>query len=220
MEEFIWWVVPCTIIIALAVVTWVSTHALDPYKPLQSQVKPLVIQVVSLNWKWLFIYPNQNIATVNFLELPVGTPIAFQLTADAPMNSFLIPQLGGQIMAMPGMVTQLHLVADETGKYSGFSANFSGAGFSGMTFVANAVSSQDFALWVQWMQQRGTPLTAAGYSALAQPSEYNPVAYYSSVANGLYNGIVEKYMFPTPIAPVTPPSSRTLPAQMPAQMQM
>src|SRR3989344_8743312 len=138
--EFVWWAVPAAIILVLAAVTWTSTHQLDPFKPLSSSTQPITIQVVALQWKWLFIYPEQNIATVNFVQFPARTPINFELTADAPMNSFWIPQLSGQIYAMAGHKTQLHLMADETGEFAGSAAEISGRGFAGMKFSAKATS--------------------------------------------------------------------------------
>ncbi|HEY5806112.1 MAG TPA: ubiquinol oxidase subunit II, partial [Candidatus Saccharimonadales bacterium] len=146
--EALWWTVPCAIILVLSVVTWQTSHKLDPYQPIRSPKKPLTIQVVALEWKWLFIYPEQNIATVNYFQIPENTPINFEITSDAPMNSFWIPQLGSQIYAMPGMTTTLNLIADEPGKYNGASANISGAGFASMRFVAEAVPRADFDNWV------------------------------------------------------------------------
>ena len=129
MEELIWWAIPFEIVLVLGALTWTSTHALDPRKAIGDE-PPMVIQVVALEWKWLFIYPEENIATVNYVRMPVNKPVRFEITADAPMNSFWIPQLGGQIYAMTGMVTQLHLEATEEGKFNGLSANYSGDGFA------------------------------------------------------------------------------------------
>lgn len=193
--EFAWWLVPTAIIAVLSVVMWQSAHALDPYKPIPGN-DPLTIEVVALDWKWLFIYPAQGIASVNLLEVPQNVPVTFKITADAPMNSFWIPQLGGQIMAMPGMVTQLNLLASKLGTYNGFSANISGEGFAGMTFKVNAVSANDFDAWVQSAQSSSTPLSLAAYTALAQPSEYNSPAQYAPVDGDLYADIVMKYMMP------------------------
>ncbi len=194
--EFVWWLAPMIIIAILAVVAWKSSHDLDPYQALASQVPPITIEVVALNWKWLFIYPEQGIATVNMLEIPVNTPVHFELTSDAPINSFWIPSLGGQIMAMAGMQTQLNLVANSTGTSDGSSANISGRGFSGMTFPVNAVSSDDFAAWVQSVQGSAHPLTVDTYNELAKPSQYVPPLYYSSVDQGLYTQSIMKYMTP------------------------
>lgn len=195
--ELVWWAIPTAIIAILATLTWKSSHDLDPFKPLSSGVKPLTVQVVAMDWKWLFIYPEQRIAAVNFVEFPVHTPVNFQITSDAPMNSFWIPQLGGQIYAMSGMTSQLHLEADEIGIYDGSSANISGKGFAGMKFKAKAVSSQDFTKWTQFVQQTKKSLSFEEYNKLAKPSENNPVAYYSNAQEGIYDKIVMKYMYPS-----------------------
>ncbi|HUD10969.1 MAG TPA: ubiquinol oxidase subunit II [Candidatus Saccharimonadia bacterium] len=196
--EALWWGIPCIIITLLAVITWTSTHELDPYKPLVSKNPQLTVQVISLDWKWLFVYPQQNIATVNVLDFPKATPVDFEITSDAPMNSFWIPQLGGQIYAMPGMSTQLHLMADGVGTYNGSSANISGVGFAGMTFKANSLSDADFASWVNSVKRSPNHLTASSYNSLARPSENNPVTYFASVADGLYDDTVMKYMPASP----------------------
>ncbi len=195
--ESIWWGVPTAIIIALGVLTWTSSHQLDPFKPLSISAKSMTIQVVAMDWKWLFIYPNQHIATVNYVEFPVGTPVDFQITSDAPMNSFWIPQLGGQVYAMSGMTSQLHLAADQVGSYRGSSANISGRGFAGMKFEAKAVSENDFLQWTLMTQQTKNNLSQKGYDDLAKPSENNPPAFYSSVPEGLFDNIMMKYMWPS-----------------------
>ena len=194
--EALWWGIPCAIILVLAVLTWQASHSLDPFKRLSSDQKPLVIQVVALDWKWLFIYPAQNIATVNYVQFPENTPVIFQITADAPMNSFWIPQLGGQIYAMPGMSTELNLMAGGTGTYAGSSANLSGSGFAGMRFTARSTSAADFANWVAAVKKSPKQLTTSEYARLAQPSQNNPVAQYSSPEPGLYNDVVMQYMMP------------------------
>ncbi|HUD10809.1 MAG TPA: ubiquinol oxidase subunit II [Candidatus Saccharimonadia bacterium] len=206
--EILWWIVPAAIVSVLAVVTWVSTHALDPYKPLSSKVPQMTIQVVAMDWKWLFIYPSAHIATVNFVEFPKGTPVDFNITSDAPMNSFWVPQLGGQIYAMPGMSTQLHLLADGSGSYNGMSANISGRGFSGMLFVAKSVTNPQYKDWLTQVRRTNHPLNAQAYANLAAPSTYNPHAYYSSVESGLYDDIIMKYMMPGAANPdvYTPPT--------------
>lgn len=144
--EAVVWLVPCVIIAILGWITWESTHKLDPYRPLDSEVKPVTIQAVSLDWKWLFIYPEQGIATVNEIAFPKDTPVNFQITSDSVMNSFFIPQLGSQIYSMAGMMTKLHLIANEEGVFDGISANYSGGGFSGMRFKAIATSEQGLGL--------------------------------------------------------------------------
>lgn len=194
-DELVWWVVPAVIVFVLSILAWQSSHTLDPYQPLVSDQAPITVQVVALDWKWLFIYPAQGIATVNMLEFPANTPIQFEITADAPMNSFWIPKLGGQIMAMQGMSNHLNLMANEVGTYTGESANISGKGFSGMTFTAKSVSKDEFDAWVA-AQQQAQPLTPDAYAALAKPSEYVPPAYYSLPNASLYTGIIMKYMMP------------------------
>jgi cytochrome o ubiquinol oxidase subunit 2 len=196
IAETIWWVIPTVLITVLAVITWRASHNLDPYKPISSVNKPLTIQVVALDWKWLFIYPQQNIASVNFFQFPNNTPLNFEITSDAPMNSFWIPQLGGQIYAMPGMSTQLHLMATSYGSYNGSSANISGEGFAGMTFTAKSTSKTDFNNWVSSVKRSSKQLGSSQYGSLSQPSQNNPMAFYSSAENGLYNSIVDKYAGP------------------------
>lgn len=199
--EIFWWAVPIIIICILGVITWKSTHDLDPFRPLDSTVQPLKVQVIALNWKWLFIYPEQGIATVNFLQFPENTPIAFEITGDSPMNSFWIPALGSQIYAMAGMSTKLHLIADGIGSYDGLSANFSGEGFSGMKFTAQSVSREDFDQWVSSVQQIPSALDVAEYTRLAAPSANVPPVYYGSADLGLYNTVVLKYMSPNTSMP-------------------
>ena len=199
--ETLWWGIPIIIIGILSVVAWNSSHALDPYKALAVSQKPITIQVVALDWKWLFFYPQQDIASVNFVQLPVNKPVDFQITSDSVMNSFWIPQLGGQIYAMPGMKTQLHLMADQSGDYNGSSANISGRGFSGMTFTARASTQANFDKWVKMASRSPDPLNQTAYNKLAQPSQNNPVAYYSPVGSSLYDNIMIKYMMPLTNAP-------------------
>jgi cytochrome o ubiquinol oxidase subunit 2 len=195
-DELIWWAIPFEIILVLASITWTSTHELDPWKPLESDVKPVVVQVVALDWKWLFIYPEEGIASVNELEIPAHTPINFELTADAPMNSFWIPQLGGQIMVMTGMVTKLHLDATQTGTYNGTSANFSGEGFSGMNFPVHAVSDSEYRTWVNHVKVTSGMLDDISYIELAKQSKNVPAKQYVLTAPNLFTTIVNKYMDP------------------------
>lgn len=193
--ELVVWLIPCIIIIVLGTITWISTHRLDPYKPLEHDKKPLDVEVVSLNWKWLFIYPEQGIATVNKLVIPTGVPVSFRLTSESTMNSFFIPQLGSQIYTMAAMATQLHLVADEPGTYQGISANYSGAGFTGMKFDTVATATEaDFQAWVDEVKSSGQTLDSATYQHLVEPSENDPVAYYASVKPGLFDEILMKFM--------------------------
>jgi cytochrome o ubiquinol oxidase subunit 2 len=160
------------------------------------QATCLKVQVVALDWKWLFIYPKQHIATINYVAFPKQTPVDFEITADAPMNSFWIPQLGGQIYAMAGMTTNLNLMASVPGNFRGLSANISGEGFSGMDFTAHASSRASFNRWVTMVQQSNADLTTANYQKLSQPSENNAVQYYASADSGLFNAVINKYMMP------------------------
>ena len=195
--EITWWAVPIVIVTILGIITWKSSHDLDPLKPLTSHVKPVRIQVVALDWKWLFIYPEEHIATVNFLKIPKDTPINFSITSDAPMNAFWIPQLGSQIYAMAGMSAKLHLIASEEGVYKGVSSNFSGDGFSGMKFDTTVVSGEEYATWVNTVRSASSSLTQEAYSHLAQQTKDNKVELFSSVWEGLYNAIIMKYMVPS-----------------------
>ncbi len=194
--ETVWWGIPLAIIGVLSVITWNSSHALDPHRALQLSGTPMTIQVVALDWKWLFIYPQQGVASVNLAEFPVGTPVTFNITADAPMNSFWIPQLGSQIYAMPGMSSKLNLAADKPGSYDGSSANISGRGFAGMRFTAQATSEADFNNWLGIVRSSPDSLGMGDYKRLARPSENNPVQLYASVDRDLYNKVLLKYMVP------------------------
>ena len=191
--EVVVWTIPTLIVIFLAVLTWKTSHELDPYKPIESEVKPIEIQVVALDWKWLFVYPEYGIATVNQIAFPVGTPVNFRITSDSVMNSFFIPQLGSQIYAMAGMQTKLHLIADHAGDYAGLSANYSGAGFSGMKFRALADSPEAFQAWVQKVKASPERLDMDTYYTVAKPSEQNPVRYFSSSDPELFHKIMAKY---------------------------
>lgn len=194
VAETIWWIIPLVLITILSVLIWKSSHQLDPYKPLQSNKKPLTVQVVALQWKWLFIYPEQGLATINDLKIPEDRPINFQITADAPMNSFWIPQLGGQVYAMSGMSTKLHLLANEPGKYQGMSANLSGAGFADMKFVAHAMTGPDFATWAKSTSSK--PLDQQEYDRLAKPSNDSAPTLYLLSEKQLYDNVIKKYMDP------------------------
>lgn len=196
VAETIWWGFPCAIILVLSIVAWKATHQLDPYKTIENGKKPLTVQVVALDWKWLFIYPEQEIAAINFLQIPVDTPINFEITADAPMNTFWIPELSGQIFAMPNMRTKLHVIANETGDFYGSSANLSGTGFSGMWFITRASSEAEFEKWVQSTKQSGKALGNQEYIQIAQQSENNPVELFSLKTKDLFDQIIMKYMMP------------------------
>lgn len=193
--ELVCWTVPIIIIIILAVITWKTTHQLDPYKPLESNKKPITIQVISTDWKWIFVYPEENIATVNEIAIPVGVPINFKVTAESVMNSFFIPALGGQIYAMAGMQTKLHLIANEPGTYKGFSSSYSGHGFSDMKF--NVIATPDMASFDKWVQKvKASPKTLdsmATFNQLAKPSHNVPVTYFSSVKPNLYEELILKF---------------------------
>jgi cytochrome o ubiquinol oxidase subunit II len=191
--EVVVWTIPTLIILFLAVLTWKTSHELDPYKPIESEVKPIEIQVVALDWKWLFVYPEYGIATVNQIAFPVGTPVNFRITSDSVMNSFFIPQLGSQIYAMAGMQTKLHLIADHAGDYAGISANYSGAGFSDMKFRALATSPEEFKAWVEKVKASSERLDMDTYYAVKAPSEKNPVRYFSSSDPELFHKIMAKY---------------------------
>lgn len=192
----IWlWAFPIIIICALCVINWVTAHQLDPHVAIASNKKPMVIEVVALRWKWLFIYPDQNIATVNYVTILKDTPITFVLTAsDTPMNSFWVPQLGGQIYAMSGMVTQTHLMATSYGTFQGRDAEINGAGFANMTFKVNSVTQNNFDTWVNTVKQSSHLLTLETFNQLARPSQDNPEQDYSSTQSDLFTTIVMKYM--------------------------
>lgn len=194
--EVVCWSVPCVIIGILGAITWISSHQLDPYKPLDSNIKPLTIQAIALDWKWLFIYPDQHIASVNFVQIPVNVPVKFLITADAPMNSFEIPQLAGQIYAMAGMQTKMNLMANQMGDFRGLSTNYSGDGFSSMGFTVRASSQESFDQWVSTVQQSPEKLTAAAYTKLRQPSENNLAEYFSYPQNNLFATVLMDYMMP------------------------
>lgn len=192
--EAVIWVVPCAIIAVLALLTWQTSHSLDPHKPLESDVAPIEIQAVALDWKWLFIYPEQGIASVNEVAFPVDTPVRFRVSSGSVMNAFFIPRLGSQIYAMAGMDNDVHLIADEIGNYPGRSTNYSGAGFSGMTFEAKVTTSDDFNAWVEAVRSAPETLTyPQGYEALAEPSESHPVEYFSAVSPSLYESILTSF---------------------------
>ncbi len=197
--ELIIWAAPLLIVICLGGITWVGTHLLDPFRPLEqigerrpvpANVKPLEVEVVALDWKWLFIYPEYGIATVNDAAAPVDRPIRFNLTASTVMNAFYVPALAGMIYAMPGMHSQLHAVMNYPGEYEGFSANYSGAGFSHMRFKFHGLEPTDFVAWIGAARASGKTLNRAEYLALAQPSEKVAPMRYASVDTDLFDRIV------------------------------
>jgi cytochrome o ubiquinol oxidase subunit 2 len=192
--EGLWWGIPITIITILGVVTWISTHDLDPYRALDSDKKPLVVQVVALQWKWLFLYPDYGIATVNEVRFPEDTPVNFEITADAPMSAFWIPNLGTQTYAMNGMNSQLKLEAHKPGEYRGSNTNINGEGYADMEFKAIATTEQEFNLWTKAVQQSDKHLAWTAYEELARPSRHQPVIYYMLHDRSLYGKIRGKYM--------------------------
>jgi cytochrome o ubiquinol oxidase subunit 2 len=197
--EIVIWTVPMAIIMCLAGLTWVATHRLDPYSPLErisaekeipAGEEPLVIQVVAMDWKWLFIYPEQGVAAVNELAAPVDRPVKFEITSSTVMNSFFVPALAGQIYAMAGMQTELNAVMNEEGVYDGFSSNYSGAGFSHMRFKFHSVDEKGFEDWVAKAQDSEQPLDRTAFLKLDEPSIANPVSYYGSVDPELWNAVI------------------------------
>jgi cytochrome o ubiquinol oxidase subunit 2 len=187
--EMLVWSIPAMTVFLVGGVAWVGAHDVSPRKPIASAVKPLRVQVASLDWKWLFIYPDQGVASVNRLTIPVGTPISLELTSSGVMNSLFVPQLGSQIYTMAGMITRLNLLADHSGTYRGFSAQFSGDGFSDMHFNAEAVTDEKFAQWLESVRSAGPALDATTYADLAKPSAAVKPFTYRSVAPGLF-GII------------------------------
>jgi cytochrome o ubiquinol oxidase subunit 2 len=188
--ELIIWAIPTLVITFLGGIAWFGSHQLDPYKALVSSKSPIEIEVVSLDWKWLFIYPNDGIATVNQLIVPVGTPVHFRLTSSGVMNSFFVPQLGSQIYTMAGMTSQVSLEADKPGDYSGLSAQFSGAGFSDMHFNVRALQPSAYAKWITDTRTAGQTLNRGTYEALAKPSRNVEPMSYSAIDPALFAAIV------------------------------
>lgn len=201
--ETVMWLIPLAIVFLLSILAWRETHRLDPYRPIVSDAKPLNIEVVSMDWKWLFIYPEQQIAVVNQFVFPANVPLSFQITSDSVMTSFFIPQLGSQIYAMAGMRTRLHLMANEPGVYAGQNQQFSGRGYPFMNFDAVATSREDFEAWVQKVQQSPEKLDFTRLDELRKPSVNLPVAYFSSIEPGLFDYIMSTYQ-PMPMDPNAP----------------
>jgi cytochrome o ubiquinol oxidase subunit II len=194
--ELLVWAIPAMTVLLVGGVAWVGAHDLDPRKSLASTVQPVSVQVVSLDWKWLFIYPDQGIASVNQMTIPVGTPIRFELTSAGVMNSFFVPQLGSQIYTMSGMATRLQLQADHPGAYRGLSAQFSGDGFADMRFTVEAVPPEQFDQWVTAARNSGPVLDAQAYGDLARPSQAVAPFTFRAVAPGLFSGIVNSRLSP------------------------
>lgn len=194
--SIVWWGIPTIAALILSCIIWPAAHKLDPYKPLASSVKPVKVQVIALQWKWLFIYPEQHIATLNVLEIPAQTPIDFELTADAPMTSFWIPELGGQIYAMNGMQTQTHFISEKTGTFEGRDAEINGDGYADMSFAVKATTPAEFTAWVAKMKKGNTNLNQNVYNELAKASEDRRQLYYSSVDSNLFMNVLMKDMVP------------------------
>jgi cytochrome o ubiquinol oxidase subunit 2 len=192
--EIVVWGVPLIIIAVLAVIVWKSTHELDPYKPLDVAGEPLHVDVIATDWKWVFVYPDLGIATVNQLNFPANRPLAFNITSNSTMNTFFIPQLGGQIYAMAGMRTQLHLIANEPGQFRGMSGNYSGHGFSNMKFIATASSNEEFERWVTEVRSAPDALSFTQFKALAAPSKNAPVQHFSSVEPLLFKKVIDQFI--------------------------
>jgi cytochrome o ubiquinol oxidase subunit 2 len=206
--EMLVWSIPAMTVFLVGGVAWVGSHDLSPRKPIASTVRPLRVQVASLDWKWLFIYPDQGIATVNQLTVPVGTPVSFELTSTGVMNSFFVPQLGGQIYTMAGMMTRLHVQADHPGTYPGLSAQFSGDGFADMRFNVEAVPAETFAQWMDATRSAGPVLDAQAYSDLAKPSQAVAPFTFHAVVPNLFNGILSAGMQPADPSQLTHPASQ------------
>ncbi|HML52686.1 MAG TPA: ubiquinol oxidase subunit II [Solidesulfovibrio magneticus] len=191
--ELVMWLIPMVIVILLSTLLWIETHRLDPYKPLAAPDKQLPVEVVSLDWKWLFIYPQQGVAVVNELVFPAGMPLAFDITSDTVMTSFFIPRLGSQIYAMGGMRTKLHLLADTEGEYVGQNQQFSGAGYPDMFFPARAVSQAGFDAWLQKVKASPDKLDMARFDELRKPGLAAGPVYFSKVEPGIFEAILGKY---------------------------
>lgn len=209
--EIVVWSIPAAIVIWLGVHLWANTYKLDPYTEIDPSVKPLQVQAIAQDWKWLFVYPEHDIAVVNELAMPVGTPVSITITSDTVMNSLVIPALGGQIYAMAGMQTRLNLLADETGTFWGRNVQYSGTGFANQQFQTHAQSKEDFDAWLEKAKQSGKALDAATYESLAKPSEKVPVTYYSGVEPNLFDSIIAKYAHND--AMLTPSKKKPEPAE-------
>jgi cytochrome o ubiquinol oxidase subunit 2 len=212
--ELVVWAIPAMTIMLLGGIAWIGSHDLEPSKPLKATAAPINVEVVSLDWKWLFIYPDQGIATVNQLVVPAGTPVSFRLTSATVWNAFFVPQMGTMIYTMPRMTTRLNLQADRPGVYEGQSSHFSGDGFPGMRFKVQALPPDQFAMWAQGARGGGATLDAAGYAQLEKPSSYVKPITYGAVAPGLFDAIVANRLAP-PIAPRTTPPVMHVSAQPP-----
>jgi len=194
--EVVIWTVPAVMVVVLGGYVWVNAHKLDPFKALDPSVEPLVVEVVAQDWKWLFLYPGQGVASVNELVFPAGVPLSLTITSDTVMNAFYVPALGSQIYAMAGMETHLNLLADAPGAFVGRNSQYSGAGFSQQHFAVVAATQEDFDAWVGKVKTSGGSLDAAAYAALLEPSTAHPVTHYASYESGLFDQIIMRYMSP------------------------
>ncbi|MFL6745676.1 MAG: ubiquinol oxidase subunit II [Sphingomicrobium sp.] len=199
--ELVVWAVPVLTIMLLGGIAWIGSHDLDPSKPLASRTRPVNVEVVSLDWKWLFIYPDQGIATVNQLVVPVGAPVSYRLTSATVWNVFWVPRMGTMIYTMPRMSTRLNLQANEPGSFDGLSGHFSGDGFPGMQFKVRALPADQFAAWAQGARGQGGALDGRAYAELSEPSSYVRPMTYGAVAPGLYDAIVANRAPPNPVPP-------------------
>jgi cytochrome o ubiquinol oxidase subunit 2 len=200
--EMVVWGIPVLTVMLLAGIAWIGSHDLEPSRPLKSSTPPLNVEVVSLDWKWLFIYPDQGVATVTQLVVPAGTPVNFKLTSATVWNVFWVPQLGTMIYTMPRMTTRLNLQADKQGSFNGLSGHFSGDGFPGMQFQVQSLPAEQFAMWAQGSRGKGAVLDGRGYAELSRPSSYVKPMTYGAVSPGLYDAIVANRV---PANPVPPP---------------
>lgn len=194
--ELVVWGVPLIIIVTLAAIVWKSTHELDPYRPLDVPGQPINVEVIATDWKWIFVYPDLGIATINQLVFPAHRQVAFSITSNSTMGTFFIPQLGGQIYAMAGMRTQLHLMAKEEGQFRGMSGNFNGPGFSDMKFVATATTEEGFERWVKQVRTSPVTLDYDTFRKVAQPSQGNGVVHFSQVQPGLFKDVIDQFVGP------------------------
>jgi cytochrome o ubiquinol oxidase subunit 2 len=206
--EMVVWGIPLLTIMLLGGITWIGSHDLEPSKPLASSKPPLNVEVVSLDWKWLFIYPDQGIATVNQLVVPAGTPVSYRLTSATVWNVFFVPQFGTMIYTMPRMATRLNLQADRQGVYDGLSAHFSGDGFPGMQFKAEVLPEDQFAVWAQGARGQGRALDARAYAELSKPSSYVRPSTYGAVAPGLFDAIMTGRVAQLHLPQAAPPSDK------------
>lgn len=199
--ELVVWAIPALTIMLLGGIAWIGSHELEPSKPLKSSLKPLQVEVVSMDWKWLFIYPEQGVATVNQLVVPAGTPVSFRLTSSTVWNVFFVPQMGTMIYTMPRMTTRLNLQADRQGTFDGLSAHFSGDGFPGMQFKVQSLPPDQFAMWAQGSRGAGAILDGRAYAELSKPTSYVKPMTFGAVAPGLFDAIVANRAPPNPVPP-------------------